>query len=189
MNEATLPKDYQRDYATSQYVPQQSAFRLPNIKFNMATIPASVLLLLASAGLILSDYQQAVIIGGVLAGSAFGSIAKVCYSMLAKSQKKVPGQMIFIRFAFHACAGTMIGVGGMFAVIYWWHFQEMLLMLAIAVGGASGFLADRILKKAEPRILRMLEDRGYIEKPNPPSREIDLTAWQEPPTAQTRKIT
>lgn len=184
MNQATIARIEQREgepwrmVSKTQYFEPLPRWRLliPNFSSAMTTITASLLLMITGAAMMLTNTEQFMIIGSVIAGSAFGSIFQVTRSLITKSESEVPRQIILYRFASHASGGTTIGSGICLALIYWFHVEMPLVLMGVAVGSFCGWMSERIAKRYEPKILQMLEDAGRIPRPLPPdTKAIDLT--------------
>lgn len=166
----------------SQYIPTPPRWRLliPNFSSTMSTIPICTLLLLTSAGLMMSESQQLVLVGSVLAGSVIGSVFQVTRALITKSEAEVPRQVIIYRFASHCAGGCLFGVLGCLAAIYWMKWEVPLVLLGFSSGGLFGWTSEAVAKQFEPKILDMLERTGRLPSKDIPSasKEINLT----PPT-------
>lgn len=132
----------------------------------MSIVIASASLLLLSSTLILSDSQQGLVLGAVLLGSVLGGIGKVAHTLLARSESDTPKQLMVIRFCFHATIGVILGVLGMIGILHWFEVQYILLT-SIASGGIAAWVGHRIVKKLEPAIIRVLQERGVIPRDLP----------------------
>lgn len=195
MNETTLPRQYQRSrYATTQYVAQQ-----PNhdsgYSFSFSPMAAlhtfSVILVLASGALMTQSEEWRVLT--VLAfSSSVGGLFGLCYTALSKSGGKMPWQIRLFRFAANLTGGIGIGSLAVLAEVKWLDWNPGPLLI-FGTGFLCSAMSVMIFRTLEPIVIRRLQALGHLEVPNPPAREIDLTAWQqreyrEPPTVSTRKI-
>jgi len=182
--------------SASQYIADPPRWRLliPNLSSTMSTIPISALMLLAGAGLMMSEREQLMLIGSVLAGSALGSVFQVLRTIATKTEEDCPRQIIIYRFLSHAAGGSFFGVLMCLAMIHWFKMEMPLILMGVGAGGLMGWLCEVVAKKFEPKILDLLERTGRIAKPSPPETKtiyigkvkespstVNLTAPKDPP--------
>jgi len=156
----------------------------------MSIVTASFLLMIASVGLMMSNSDQCMLIGSVLAGSAFGSLFQVLRALLTKTEMEVPRQILIYRFLVHSAGGLIFGVLGCLILLYWFKVELPLVLMGVAVGGTTGWMSERIAKRLEPRLLDILESTGRLP-PKPLSKDaptIDLTAPKRSEAPTTKLI-
>ena len=180
MNQATIARIEQREgepwrmVSKTQYFEPLPRWRLliPNFSSTMTTVTASLVFMLSGAALMMSNSDQAVLLGCTILGAAIGSIFQVARSLITKSEVEAPKQIILYRFAAHTAGGIMFAILLCLAVVYWWKIEMPLVLLGVSAGSLCGWLSERIAKRYEPKILQMLEDAGRLPKPLPPDTKV-----------------
>lgn len=154
----------------TQYLPENPEGRhfIPHIQPMVLLSALQGIVLIASA-VIMTRSEEWQMLAGLALGSAIGGVFGLLYTAFARSANKVPWQIMAWRGILNVAGG--LGFGSIAIVLQLKWGWDVGPLLTIATGFITAWLAVGIARFAEPKLMRILEERGDILKPLPPEQK------------------
>lgn len=151
----------------------------------MVTLFSLQAIILVASAVIMTRSEEWLVLSGLALGSAIGGFFGLFYTAFVKSATKVPWQIMVWRGVMNILGGVGFGVIAILLEMKFWGVDAGPLV-TVANGFVCAWMAVAIAKTAEPKLVRILEERGDLPVPLPPTtKTISLVEPQnEPPTTK-----